>query len=272
MAGASIPLTPIVHQMISVGPIPLFADTVGEIVYPIIRDMDTNMYERQHGGDMEVGSYAHRPIIVRPDEIPSIEESVLSPTEMPFTQEDFDPQIRRGARIDALALRRREGRRTLRHQRPHLHDPRRPPGARRDARGEGPVVGRASWIKEGPGIARAVAQWMNGDVPDIDLHEADIARFYSHQRTRRTSPPGRARALTRCTASCTRASNGSRSDRPVAARCSSRSWELGAVFFETVGWERPYWYDGNDQLLAKYSDQVVCAQRRMGVTVVVTDH
>jgi len=31
MAGASIPLTPAVHQMISVGPVPQFADTVGEI-------------------------------------------------------------------------------------------------------------------------------------------------------------------------------------------------------------------------------------------------
>src|SRR3984885_14386101 len=47
MAGARIPLTPIVHQMISVGPIPLFADTPGEISYPIVRDVDTNMYERQ---------------------------------------------------------------------------------------------------------------------------------------------------------------------------------------------------------------------------------
>ena len=34
MAGASIPLTPAIHQMISVGPVPLFADTVGEIKYP----------------------------------------------------------------------------------------------------------------------------------------------------------------------------------------------------------------------------------------------
>src|SRR5688572_3412229 len=78
MAGASIPLTPAVHQMISVGPVPLFADTVGEIAYPIIRDMDTNMYERQHGGDLEVGSYAHRPILVEPDGIPSIAEAALS--------------------------------------------------------------------------------------------------------------------------------------------------------------------------------------------------
>src|SRR5260370_29741503 len=92
-AGARIPLTPIVHQMISVGPIALFADTTGEIVYPIVRDVDTNMYERQHGGDMEVGSYAHRPLIIAPDDIPSIEEAVLSPTEMPFTQDDFDPQL-----------------------------------------------------------------------------------------------------------------------------------------------------------------------------------
>src|SRR5947207_8473955 len=93
MAGARIPLTPVVHQMISVGPVPLFADTSGESAYPIVRDVDTNMYERQHGGDMEVGSYAHRPIVVDAADIPSIQESPRSPTELPFTQDDFDPQL-----------------------------------------------------------------------------------------------------------------------------------------------------------------------------------
>ena len=38
MAGARLALTPTVHQMISVGPIALFADTQGEISYPIVRD------------------------------------------------------------------------------------------------------------------------------------------------------------------------------------------------------------------------------------------
>src|SRR5579884_2195125 len=78
MAGASIPLTPAVHQMISVGPVPRFLETPGEISFPIIRDMDTNMYERQHGSDLEVGSYAHRRVLVDPDEIPSIAEPALS--------------------------------------------------------------------------------------------------------------------------------------------------------------------------------------------------
>jgi len=90
MAGARLALTPIVHQMISVGPIALFAGTTGEISYPIVRDVDNGMYERQHGGDMEVGSYAHRPILVWPDDIPSNEAAVLSPTELPFTAGDFD--------------------------------------------------------------------------------------------------------------------------------------------------------------------------------------
>ena len=47
--------------------------------------MDTFCYERQHGADMEVGSYAHRAILHEPEEIPSIEQAKLSPTEMPFT-------------------------------------------------------------------------------------------------------------------------------------------------------------------------------------------
>ena len=97
MAGARIPLTPIVHQMISVGPIALFAGTAGEISYPIVRDVDTNMYERQHGGDMEVGSYAHRPIIVSPDDIPSIEEVGAVPDRDAVHRGRLRPAACRGA-------------------------------------------------------------------------------------------------------------------------------------------------------------------------------
>src|SRR3954466_529872 len=99
MAGASIPLTPAVHQMIDVGPVPRFLTSKTAVEYPIVRDMDTNMYERQDGQGLQAGSYAHRPILHDPDEIPSIEESSLTPTELPFTQEDFEQQLE-----DALEL------------------------------------------------------------------------------------------------------------------------------------------------------------------------
>jgi glycine/D-amino acid oxidase-like deaminating enzyme len=43
MAGASIPLTPAVHQMIDVGPVPRFLTSKTAVDFPIVRDMDTNM-------------------------------------------------------------------------------------------------------------------------------------------------------------------------------------------------------------------------------------
>jgi glycine/D-amino acid oxidase-like deaminating enzyme len=183
MAGARLALTPCVHQMISVGPIALFADTPGEIFYPIVRDVDTNMYERQHGGDMEVGSYAHRPIIVPPDEIPSIEESVLSPTEMPFTQEDFDPQLEQALELmPELLGDERAGIRYaingLISMTPDGH-----PLLGEMPEAKGLWAAAASWIKEGPGCGRAVAELMSGQVPTVDVHEANAARFYPHQQT-----------------------------------------------------------------------------------------
>ncbi len=183
MAGASIPLTPAIHQMISVGPVPLFADTVGEIKYPIVRDMDTNMYERQHGGDLEVGSYAHRPILMEPDDIPSIAASALSPTELPFTQEDFEPQLEHALELvpDILG----DERVGIRHSINGLLSLT-PDGM--PILGETPEVkglwsAAAIWIKEAPGIARTVAEWMTHGTPEIDPHSSDIARFYDHHRT-----------------------------------------------------------------------------------------
>ncbi len=257
MAGARIPLTPIVHQMISVGPIELFEGTTGEIAYPIVRDVDTNMYERQHGGDMEVGSYAHRPIIVRPDDIPSIEESVLSPTEMPFTADDFDPQLLQALELmpDLLGDERagiRYAINGLISMTPDGHP----------LLGETPEVAglwsiAASWIKEGPGIGRAVAEWMTGQVPGIDIHEADIARFYPHQRTAE-HVRARAREGFNKMYGIVHPAEQWESGRPV--RCSpvyQRERDLGAVFIETVGWERPQWYASNEGLLEKYAGQLM---------------
>jgi glycine cleavage system aminomethyltransferase T/glycine/D-amino acid oxidase-like deaminating enzyme len=257
MAGASIPLTPIVHQMISVGPVPLFADTVGEISYPIVRDMDVNMYERQHGGDLEVGSYAHRPIIVSPYEIPSIEQSVLSPTELPFTQEDFDPQLEDALELmPALLGDEKVGVRYsingLISMTPDGHPVL---GETPEVRGLWSVA--ASWIKEGPGIARAVAEWMNGDVPEIDLHEADIARFYGHQRTRAHVTARAEESFNKMYGIVHPAEQYESQRQTRRSPVFNQAWELGAVFFETVGWERPYWYEGNDHLLERYGERVM---------------
>src|SRR6185437_14377461 len=141
MAGARLALTPTVHQMISVGPIALFADTPGEISYPIVRDV-------------EVGSYAHRPIIVPPDEIPSIEESVLSPTEMPFTSDDFDPQLEQALELmpELLGDEKAGIRYAINGLISMTPDGHPLLGEMPEAAGLWSAA--ASWIKEGPGCGR----------------------------------------------------------------------------------------------------------------------
>ena len=183
MAGISIPLTPAVHQMISVGPCPQLAGTEGEISFPIVRDMDTFCYERQHGADMEVGSYAHRAILHEPEEIPSIEQAKLSPTEMPFTSDDFDPQLEQAYELmpELLGAEGAEIRYAINGLLSLTCDG-------NPILGESLVKGlwtaAAVWIKEGPGVGRAVAEWMTDGHSEIDVHHSDIARFYPHQMRR----------------------------------------------------------------------------------------
>jgi glycine cleavage system aminomethyltransferase T/glycine/D-amino acid oxidase-like deaminating enzyme len=260
MAGAHIPLTPIVHQMISVGPIPLFAGTVGEISYPIIRDVDTNMYERQHGGDIEVGSYAHRPIVVNPEEIPSNEEASLSPTELPFTQDDFDPQLAEALELmpDLLAdesVGIRYAINGLISMTPDGHP----------VLGESPGVrglwsAAASWIKEGPGIGRAVAEWMHGEEPEIDIHEADIARFYPFQTTRRHVTSRASESFNKMYGIVHPSEQWSEERDIRLPPMHAHERELGAVFFQTAGWERPFWYESNAGLLDTYGEDVMARE------------
>ncbi len=236
---------------------PLFADTVGEITYPIVRDMDTNMYERQHGGDLEVGSYAHRPILMDPDDIPSIAASALSPTELPFTQEDFEPQLEHALELvpDILG----DEQVGIRHSINGLLSLT-PDGM--PILGETPEVkglwsAAAIWIKEAPGIARTVAEWMTNGTPEIDPHSSDIARFYDHHKTAAHIQARSAEGFNK-TYGIVHPMEQWATNRDVRlSPINARQRGLGAVFFEAAGWERPFWYGANEKLLDEYGDRVM---------------
>jgi len=256
MAGASIPLTPMVHQMIDIGPAPRFADAKGMIEYPIIRDMDTNMYERQEGTGLEIGSYAHRPITLDADEIPSIEEAALTPTELPFTQVDFDPQMEIALElmpeivgdesvgvkyaINGVLSVTLDGLPLL--------------GETPEVRGLWSAA--AVWIKEGPGAGKTVAELIVRGESEIDVYESNVARAYPHQKT---SAHVRARASEGFNKmyGIVHPAEQWESDRQIRlSPFSERERALGAVFYETVGWERPHWYESNAPLLEEYGDRI----------------
>jgi glycine cleavage system aminomethyltransferase T len=205
---------------------------------------------------MEVGSYAHRPILHEPDDIPSIEESFLSPTELPFTQEDFDPQLEQALELMPEIL--GDERAGVRHAINGLLS----------LTSDGfPLLGEtvevknlwsaaAVWIKEGPGVGRLIAEWMTHGVSEVDPHHSDISRFYDYARSK-THINARTSESFNKTYGIVHPREQWESNRTVrVSPFYIREKELGAVFFETAGWERPQWYESNKPLLAEFGDRV----------------
>lgn len=258
MAGASIPLTPMAHQFITVGPIPIFEKTKGEIEYPLIRDVDMNMYERQNGSDLEIGSYIHRPMWHEPDDIPSIEEAALSPTELPFTQDDFDESMEFALELMPDILDREDV--GIRHAINGLMSLT-PDGM--PIIGETPEVKNlwsvaAIWIKEGPGFGRVVAEWLTHGTPEIvDVTASDIARFYDHARTKTHIRARTGESYNKMYGIIHPFEQYASSRQVRLSPFYAREQELDAVFFETAGWERPQWYESNQKLLAEYGERVM---------------
>ena len=257
MAGASIPLVPAVHQLVAVGPVPVLEKTGNEIDYPIVRDMDSMMYERQHFGDMELGSYAHRAILHDPDEIPSVAEAApATPTKAPFTEEDFKPQMEDAREIIPEILVKE------------------PPGRRyafngllsytpdgRSILGETPEVqnlwsAAAVWIREAPAVGRVIGEWLTYGAAELDPHKSDIARFYDHQRC---DHHVRARVDENFIKSYGIVHPQEQNESNRKVRLSpfyARQEALGANFFEMGGWERPQWYEANRSLLEEFGDKI----------------
>ena len=250
MAGATIPLTPAVHQMIDVGPIPVLEATRSEIGYPIVRDMDTYTYERQTAGSMEVGSYAHRPIFHYPEDIPSLGESLLSPTELPFTPDDFDQQMEEALELMPEILSQAEIRYAINGLLSLTPDAMPLLGETVEVKNLWSAA--AVWIKEGPGVGRMIAQWMTQGYPEIDPHSSDIARFYRYARTEHHIRARCAEHFNKTYGIVHPREQWESNRRVRTVPAYPRQVELGAVFFEAGGWERPQWYEVNAPLVEKY--------------------
>jgi glycine cleavage system aminomethyltransferase T/glycine/D-amino acid oxidase-like deaminating enzyme len=276
MAGARIPLTPAVHQMADLGPVPEFAHLADALAYPVIRDMDALMYARQSGGDLEIGSYAHRAILIDVEDIPSIEEAALSPTELPFTPEDFDPHLERALELyPSIVGNERVG---IKHAINGLIS------LTADGMpllGETPEVkgllsAAAMWIKEAPSLMQMLAEWMTDGQPRMDPATANIARFYDTQKTP-AHVAARGGEWFPKFYGIVHPGEQWATDRNVRlGPAHARHLALSAEFVAISGWERPHWYGSNEALLDEYSERVMDRQaewdRRWWSPIINAEH
>ncbi|MEL0148071.1 MAG: glycine cleavage system protein T, partial [Actinomycetota bacterium] len=115
----------------------------------------------------------------------------------------------------------------------------------------------AVWIKEGPGVGKSIAEWMVLGESEIDLHGADISRFYEHHKTRQHITARTGEGFIK-TYGIIHPGEQWTSNRDVRlSPYYEQEKALGGVFYEAVGWERPFWYESNAPLVEKFGDAVM---------------
>lgn len=239
MVGVALPLTPVQHQYARTGPLPELRGETREIGQPVVRHQDKRMYFRQHADSYGIGSYAHAPILTRADDIRRHADSPVMPSIMPFTPDDF-----RQPWQDAVELLPALGGVEIAHAFNGMFSftPDGLPLIGESAAVRGFWVAEAVWVTQGAGVGAQVAAWLTDGAPEIDLRECNLNHFEAFA----------------CAPAYVRA-RGAQQYReiydiihplqqivqPRPLRCSPfyrRQQELGAVFFEARGWERPQWY------------------------------
>ena len=248
LVGMTLPLTPLAHQFVWTSAVPTAAGTDHEAVLPILRHQDQDLYYRERFDSIGVGYYGHRPMPVPANEIVPVDEADVMPSVLAFTPEDFDEAWKQTRVLlpitrDASIADGMNGIFSFTTDNMPLL------GESPDVRGF--WVAEAVWITHSAGVGRAMAEWLvDGHCSSFDLHECDVNRFENHQ----LSPQY---VLTRDCQNFAEVYDiihplqPPENLRPMRlAPFVERERELGGVFLETAGWERPQWYEANAGLVS----------------------
>ncbi|HEU0101020.1 MAG TPA: FAD-dependent oxidoreductase [Mycobacteriales bacterium] len=252
MVGLTVPLLPMAHQYARTGQVPgLVNDPLREAGLPILRHQDADLYYREHGDRIGIGSYGHRPMPVDPAGLTGEDANadvISMPSMLPFTEEDFAP-----AWDASLALlpvlgetKVEEGFNGIFSFTP---DGAALMGEHRDLAGF--WVAEAVWVTHSAGVARAMAQWMVEGRPRTDVHECDLYRFEDVQLTPEFVEQRSIRSFVEVY-DILHPLQPSDALRPLrTSPFFARQQDLGAVLLEAGGWERPHWYEANAPLVAE---------------------
>ncbi|QEU95807.1 GcvT family protein [Streptomyces kanamyceticus] len=248
MAGVDVPLLPLAHQYARTRALPELAglnDPRTEASRPILRFQDRDLYFREHVDRIGIGSYAHRPLPVDPFTVPAYDDSVEMPSSYPFTEEDFAPSWE-DCRLLVPALRGTEIEEGFNGVFSFTPDGMPVLGESRALRGF--WLAEAVWVTHSAGVAKAVAEWMVDGRPSLDVHDCDLTRFEDAQRTPAYVAERGAQQFVEVY-DVIHPLQPLDSPRPLrVSPFYARQRELGAVFLEGGGWERPHWYEANAPL------------------------
>ncbi|MEZ5792708.1 MAG: FAD-dependent oxidoreductase [Nitratireductor sp.] len=264
LVGEDLPVMPIDHPLTFFGPYTEFAGTGKDIGWPLLRDQGNSAYMRDtgdpttpEGGQIEWGYYEEKnPRLVHPREILEKQEARLSPSQRDLPIEQIMEPLERAMELTPILA-------ELGYNEGHSFN-----GLLQVTTDGGPSIGEsqkvrglwyavAIWVKDAPGMAKLVADWMTTGHTPIDHNRIDYARFSPHMLTEQFIHD-------RCTETAMKVYNPAVHPREPFSKGRNirrspfyeREVELGGYFMELGGWERAHGYAANEHLLEKWGDKV----------------
>lgn len=264
LAGEDLPVMPVDHPLTFFGPYDAFAGTGKEIGWPLLRDQGNSAYMRDtgdpttaEGGQIEWGYYEEKnPRLCHPRDLLQKHEARLSPSQRDLEMEQILEPLERAIELTPILG-------ELGYKESHSFN-----GLLQVSTDGGPSIGEsrkvrglwyavAIWVKDAPGMAKLVADWMTDGRTPIDHNKIDYARFYPHQLEE-------AFIEGRCREAAQKIYNPAVHPREPYATGRGvrrspfyeRETALGGYFMELGGWERAHGYAANEPLLEKYGDRV----------------
>jgi glycine cleavage system aminomethyltransferase T len=251
MVGMEVPLLPLAHQFVWTGQVPELAgrnDELSEASLPILRHQDQDLYYRERADRLGIGSYAHRPMPVDLQDLPQaddVRESSM-PSMLPFTEEDFAPAWEQS---QLLLPTLRSSKIDNGFNGVFSFTPDGGPLVGESTDVQGFWIAEAVWVTHSAGVARAVAQLLVDGRSELDLHGSDVHRFEEFQLApeyvSETSQQNFVEIYDVLHPLQPKLSPRNLRVSPFHARQE----QLGAVFLEGAGWERPHWYEANAALV-----------------------
>ncbi len=248
MVGVSLPLQPLEHQLVHMKPLEAlrhFKAADKETMQPILRHQDKRMYFKQLHDSYVIGSYQHRAIPVHVDDIKSNDDAPIMPSMHPFTMRDYVKPLE-----------------DVRDLIPALNDCAVDWGMNgifsftqdgmsifgESSKVKGFWSAEAVWVTHSGGAGDMIAEWIAFGKPSVDLREHHISRFEKHSYSP-TYIKQRGSQNFIEVYDVLHPLQPMLEPRPLrVSPFYPQQKELGAVFLEYAGWERPQWFEANKNL------------------------
>jgi len=241
MVGIAIPLIPMQHQYVMTAALPELSERT---VVPNLRDPDKLVYFRQDGASLVLGGYERNPVAFN---VEAIGDSG-NPTVQVFDPPRFDSlmagSIERVPTLkDVALLKQVNGLESFTPDGEFIL------GESPEVRGFWAACGFcAHGVSGSGGVGKMVAEWIVEGEPSLDLWHMDIRRFGAYTASRRYIATRTHEIYSTYYDISYPAQERSSARKLRLSPVYNRLEELGAVFGEKAGWERPNWFAINETL------------------------